>query len=395
MFKKSPMNHNKLSIVYMSPFPPVLGASGADRRVKDLAVSLSLNGQNVELIVPAWSNTFETNVNSKYFEIIYLGPSKRNGLITRIIFFIMLSYHVMKDRPNYIFFYMAPLDSIPFIFLFKLFNVKTILEMSDLNSVSYKGIMYWKYRLPELLVPKLTHLNIGISSVILEHYDRVNPRGKKLLLPILADTESFDLANINRCNVRNELDISKDEVVILYAGSFYKDEGVAGLIHVFNELLITGRKIRLYCIGRNVSNNVMYDDVELLIRERNIKNVFLTGFLTTTELKNYYSAADILVAPQLDNNFNKAAFPTKLAEYSCTGKCIILTDVGDISLYFQDGVNCLMARDMNSLLEKLKQGVDSFALRQKLGESAYNLARNNFDRKINGLKILQKLNSYL
>jgi glycosyltransferase involved in cell wall biosynthesis len=134
-----------------------------------------------------------------------------------------------------------------------------------------------------------------------------------------------------------------------------------------------------------------YFDVKTWIQSLKIEQkVITTGMVVTAEVQQILNGSDILCVPQNNSNFNLAGVPTKLAEYSATGKAVIISEIGDINRYFKHLDNAYLTEpsSVESLTKGLQYLVDNQSIRSKLSENILKTATQVFDYKVNGRKLL-------
>ena len=80
----------------------------------------------------------------------------------------------------------------------------------------------------------------------------------------------------------------------------------------------------------------------------------------------------------------KYGFPTKLGEYLATGRPVIVTAVGDIPFYLDDGVNAFIAEPNNiqSFADKLEECFSNEDKAIKIGQKGQETAIKFFDYRV-------------
>jgi glycosyltransferase involved in cell wall biosynthesis len=388
------MNINS-AIIYQSPFPPLEGGSGGDRRVKDLTIALSYYSTNTTLIIPEWHKKNSKNISYNEFKIKYIGSFFNNiKFINRLFFWYNLTKWVLNNQYSIVLLYMNTFECIPFIIFLKKYNVKIIFEISDLNTTTSFGLKKFKHLLTENFIPKFSDLNIGISEQIKIHLKKHAPNINSIIIPILADTDSFIYDPKRKNFIIEKHKINSDDIVFIYAGTFWKDEGVKNLILGFDLASKKLNNIKLFIAGKNIKNDNRFDDIEEITKDLISKNnIYELGWISTDDLLSYYCSSDVLAAPQTKSIFNTAALPTKLAEYCLIKKAIIVTNIGDVNKYFINNFNSILLdeTDENTISKVILELAKNEELRIKLGENAYLTAIKYFDRKKQGEIIFKNL----
>lgn len=385
----------KIGVVYQGKFPPEKGASGSDRRVRDITRGLA-QGNMVHMLVPRWNKSSKENQDADDFEINYLGgtDSKSNSIMSRISFWKAVRMFVKKNELDSILFYNTSFESIPTAYQLKNRGYKVAYEICDLPSSNIKGFKKHLVELGENYLPKVTNLNIAISKFLEDKVLESAPNTQSLRIPILVDSDTFQFDESKAKRFRAKYNIIEDEIVIAYAGGTWKQEGVRYLVDAFNALSKERKNIRLAIAGRLIKKSEAHDDIEGLLEKYNLGDrIIAMGWVSTEDILELYSAAYILALPQIDNVFNIAGLPTKLAEYSSMGKAIVATDVGDVKTYFEDGKNIALceAANSDSLKETLAKVIDDQGLYKTLASGAKKVAMTQFDFRVCGNKIINEL----
>lgn len=104
-------------------------------------------------------------------------------------------------------------------------------------------------------------------------------------------------------------------------------------------------------------------------------DITLLGYLPNDQLRQHYRAADIVVAPSLEESFGLVACEA-MAEHTC----VVASRVGGLQGIIRDGVNGLLveANDPVALSEKLAILIHNGDLRRHLGEVAYQDIKENY-----------------
>ena len=100
-----------------------------------------------------------------------------------------------------------------------------------------------------------------------------------------------------------------------------------------------------------------------IIAKLNLTNrVFIKGRIDSNQVPSILAGAKILVASQPDTKRAEGGFPTKLGEYFMSGVPTILTDVGETSQFFKNGVHMYFAEPESPIdfADKLKFIIDNY-----------------------------------
>ena len=135
---------------------------------------------------------------------------------------------------------------------------------------------------------------------------------------------------------------------IAYCGwvSEYKD-GVDCLIKAFSGFNKVYTDYKLYIIGDFIS---LHDKqrLEQLVNSLELGSaVVFTGKVTPEKMPEFLCSAQILALARPNNEQSRYGFPTKLGEYLATGNPVVVTDVGEISVFLHNKQNCVIVPPNN------------------------------------------------
>jgi glycosyltransferase involved in cell wall biosynthesis len=383
----------KIGIAYTQVYPSVGGASGADRRVRDIARGLSQDENLIFMYVPEWLNSGKENMDILDYKIIYVNTLfNKIPILNRLFFWNKLARCAHKDKLDAVIFYTPTIDSSIAALQIKRKGIISVMEFCDLISSNYsgslRGFIMW---LGESQLPKINQTVFVISTFLKDAVKKCAPKTPAVILPILVDTKLFKPDDVLRENFRHKYEVDDNCILISYVGGMWSNYGVDNLIEAFSILSQkTNKQVKLIIAG-SLNKNAECVDAVGLINKFNLQDKsILTGLVATDEVLGILNASDILTVPHNDDILNKAGLPTKLAEYSSVGKAVIASNLGDISLYFSHKENAYLVEgsNLNSLSDGLLELVENTHLRNSIAQNARKTALNVFDYKINGQNML-------
>lgn len=182
---------------------------------------------------------------------------------------------------------------------------------------------------------------------------------------------------------------------IAYAGSMYSDkDGVYDLIEAFKLIEKKFPKYRLVLMGNNINVKKMKSINQSI--NTNIKDkLIFTGYVDRNEISRYLQNASLLCLSRPNNKQAKYGFPTKLGEYLMTGIPVVVTNVGEISLYLQDGKSAYIANPDNpkNFADKMELALKNPLTAGHIGKQGAIVASTSFNSDIETKKLLCFLNS--
>jgi len=287
------------------------------------------------------------------------------------------------------------LGSIPAVIFGKLLKKPVILDCIDTKLI--RVIPNFVYRFIAINAEAIFAISHHLVDFFVSNYGCKNV----IYLPIFVDTDLFKFDDSSRNWVRNELNLSSDEKVIGYVGSFTYYEGVKNLFLAFKNLKKDFPKIKLAVMGK-IYWREYDDDVEKLTKELNLEDsVILLPACEHREVPKIISAFDILCCPKIDHEINRAANPVKVVEYLSMGLPTVSSAIGDIPYIIKNKKNGILTKpgDVKDLEDKLRWLLLNPQKAREIGLNgrktivynySYNAMRNNMQNIIRDIWLENK-----
>lgn len=318
------------------------------------------------------------------FSYLWEGKQMKNGKFKYIqqIVWIINALRKLKKGDNVIVF-----GTIEFLFVFSFFKhwinlYHEITEHPDVSRNSKSKILNFFHSQYQNSCRKLKGL--FVISTSLKHYfvQICVPAEKVHVINMTVDQDRF--LSLNKTNVKDKY--------IAYCGAISNcKDGVDVLIKSFKQVSNLIPDLKLYLIGEYSFRK----DDELnrkLINELNLEDkVIYTGEVTANDMPQMLKNAKALVLARPDNLQAQNGFPTKLGEYLLSCNPVVVTCVGDIPLFLEDGVNAYVAApgNIDEISKKIFRAVSELDNAEKVGLSGYQVAMKNFNYKTESKKIIR------
>ncbi len=220
---------------------------------------------------------------------------------------------------------------------------------------------------------------IAMTSALQKYHHRYGKKGIRIIhLPMTVDARRFGID-------------AERENSITYIGnkSYYKD-GVGVLVDAFVSIADKFPDWRLIIIGD--SGN----DKEIISKAQNnalTGRIITMGNVHRDDVPPLLIKSKVLALARPQGIQAEGGFPTKLGEYLATGNLVVVTDVGEIGSYLQDGISALMAKpgDVQSFADKLEQGIVDYDLMQHVRQGGLDVCNRHFNAQLQG----RRLNEFL
>lgn len=231
------------------------------------------------------------------------------------------------------------------------------------------------YRFLELLLLK----NVDVLTTV------NNTHKKKLKKftnkPIYVISDAVDVSKFDIDNFNSNFVEKNDELLLTFVGGL-TNRKLDTLFEIIPPLLEKVPNLNVLIIGSG-------PDYEYYLKQTDDlgihnKNVHLLGYVSDKDLCSYLSNSDILYS----DVWTRIGFPFKIFEYMLFGKAIITHDVESVREVLTDGVNALLVKDKNDLLQKIILLAEDTELREKLGRNARELVMKEHTWEKRGEEII-------
>lgn len=174
---------------------------------------------------------------------------------------------------------------------------------------------------------------------------------------------------------------------IAYCGTISNNkDGVDELLKAFAIVHKTHPVIKLFIIGSTPSKTDASGNLKL-IDELGIKDyVVFTGRLSAQQMPQILKNAKVLALDRPKSKQADFGFPTKLGEYLLTKNPVVVTRVGTIPDFLEDGVSALIAEERNPIgfAEKICWVLDHPLEADIIGKAGADVAMRCFNSVIEG-----------
>lgn len=270
--------------------------------------------------------------------------------------------------------------------------------VSKFMNVPLIWTMYTPTALDRSIIPPKLILTIFTRVICVDNFCKrtlanYNASEKALCIPVPVDINKFTSQPKETIGeYRQKLNLPKSEILILYAGHFFRGRGIHTLLQSYDSVIskssLLRSKSRLILASSGVDDASYFSEIRKYVKQRGLENnVMFLGYQTAIE--ELYAAVDVLVFPAYDLSY-VISTPLTVLEAMSSGKTVIATKIGGVEEVITNGKNGFLVepRDMvllEKLLEELINTTDRDSLLQ---ERAQETIINNYASNIVAKKIL-------
>jgi glycosyltransferase involved in cell wall biosynthesis len=112
-------------------------------------------------------------------------------------------------------------------------------------------------------------------------------------------------------------------------------------------------------------------------------------------LLQVFADTDVFALLRSPDRSSQACFPTRLPEFLATRRPVIVTNVGDIGLYFQDEINAMLVKpgDIIEVASRIAKLARDYSFRTAVGLAGLEKGALAFNVVSNGSRIFEWLRS--
>jgi glycosyltransferase involved in cell wall biosynthesis len=243
-------------------------------------------------------------------------------------------------------------------------------ELAKRPAVRFAKKLFLKHLLFRFFVSKF--LYIGKESKAFFEYYGVKPH-RLVYTPYAVDNESFRQQYLRLKDdpiaVRTRLGLPADKKIILFSGKYIPKKRPMDLLQAFH--LLNDDNYALVMVGEGLCRAEM----ESYIREKQLRHVYLTGFVNQSAIPAYYSIADVFVmcsgagetwglSVNEAMNFEKPV----IVSQTCGSSADLVKD-GENGFVFPTG-------DIGSLTERLRRTLEDSGFRSSAGKRSGEIIRD-------------------
>lgn len=170
-------------------------------------------------------------------------------------------------------------------------------------------------------------------------------------------------------------------------------DGVDELIKAFSLVTKEIDDVKLMIIGKTPKKTEKNANIDLIKQLNLADKIVFTGLVPSSEIPQILKNAEVLALDRPDNLQAHYGFPTKLGEYLLTGNPIVVTSVGDIPIYLEDGESALISPPSNAELfsQKIIWALNNPTEAKVIGERGREVALKYFNSIIESEKIIGQI----
>jgi glycosyltransferase involved in cell wall biosynthesis len=334
------------------------------------------HGWSATMIVPSADkyNHFIPDKNASLDPIKLIQPWQlltKSAVINLVPYLFTSLVHILRNRADVIYLYKPTPITILGLLPKLLFRTPVILDLDDLGSevMRLQGQSNIQVKLVaacENLALRYASAVVVASSYLQQIVQERYPHKPVHIMSNGVDPGEFTLAKVSA--PRNH---------VYYFGAINRLSLIEELLRAVPATLAAVPDTQVTIMGGGSA----LDEAKALVRDLRIdQSVTFTGWIDMLDAQQYTQFADIAICCQPDIPTVRAASNLKVFQYMAMGSVPVVSDVGDLKSYVQDGKAgvAVPAGDPKKLAQALIALLQDTALRTKLATSARRQAETTY-----------------
>lgn len=207
---------------------------------------------------------------------------------------------------------------------------------------------------------------------------------KTIVIDAGIDFDSYN-PDLDDSNIRNELCIMEDDIILFFMGWIYNFAGMKELAIELDKKRNDYPNMKIVIVG----DGDAYGDMEKIKQEYNLDNqLILTGKQPYSKIPEFLSLADFCLLPAyIDEEIMQDIVPIKLYEYLAMKKVVIATKLPGIFKEFGEGHGIVYINEAKEVLPRAQSILNNGKYneiansgREFVKSNDWNVITNNFEK---------------
>ncbi len=307
---------------------------------------------------------------------------------------------------------------LPFLFISLLFGIKRIVKKQKIDlihafwilpnglfSVLFKNLFCRNIKIIVSALGSDINIEYGsiglfLKKIVLRNVDTITVVSKDLkrklellgfkknlsVIPMGIDTQLFKPVD-SEIKVKGKFKITGK--LIFFIGVFNEYKGIRYLIEAMTDILNKYPDTKLLLSGTGIGQPEM---IKLANDLKINNNVIFTGYISTIDLIDYYSAADVIVFPSLNEGT-----PIVMLEALSCGAILITSDIPVFKEHINEGINgfCIPCRSSKAIADKIDIIFSDYDRYRSNKQISRQYIIDNYDWKVIGEKFSDEINKLI
>jgi teichuronic acid biosynthesis glycosyltransferase TuaC len=225
---------------------------------------------------------------------------------------------------------------------------------------------------------------VSVSSALKTEVETIaKPKEEIKVVYNGCDINAFKFNGRDRNAIRNKMQLSAQDKVIIFVGGIVRSKGIYELVNAFINLVNKYKHLHLIILG----NGPEYTTIKNIAFFKGLTNkIHLAGNIPHDEISQWLSASDIFVLPSYNEGL-----PNAVLEAMACSLPVVATKVGGIPEAIEDGQSgmLILKEDTDSLRKAICHLLNNEELAKQMGRNGRRIVEQQFSWPKNAEKMLQ------
>lgn len=185
-------------------------------------------------------------------------------------------------------------------------------------------------------------------------------------------------------NVIQDISVTRERKVCMYAGSLHKEYGIDMLIEAFLRANVDNSELHIYGNGNYSS------EIKKLCETH--KNIIYYGQRAHSEIIKKEKEVTLLINPRpTKEDYTKYSFPSKTLEYMASGTPVLMTKLAGLPFDYEEHVFLFEEETVEGYSRKIREVLNLNDLLKEKGDKAREFILSTRNKKVQAEKIISAL----
>jgi len=290
-------------------------------------------------------------------------------LVSIVLFHPYIIYRQIRDYKPDVVFGFGILNTFFANIISKILNVPFVYYLIDsLHTLLENNVLEYLAKSFEKMTLKNSKHVFTINKALSNYATEMGAKPENVkVIPAGIDLDKYEHID-NRDNLRNDLGIKKNDIVLFFMGWLYAFSGILEVAQSMNPF--SDMSFKLLIVGEG--------DIYEELRELSLKNsnIILTGRVPYNKIPHLLACSDICLLPAYENKIMHSIVPIKIYEYMASSKPVIATELNGLVQEFGYDSGIIYVKSPYEVLDRAL-AIFKRNLVDKLGNESLKNVKNN------------------
>jgi len=291
--------------------------------------------------------------------------------------YVAIERTIRNKKIDVIVLYSVPTNGYQVINLAKKYGIPVVFRSIDILHGLVPSKIFWPLTFSlETWVYKHVDKILTLSPMLCNYVIRMDANKEKVdLLLFGVDLKKFN-PYVQSRELRENLGLSKDDLVVLYIGTLFEFSGLDLYLEQFSYVVKEIPRAKLVIVG----GGALFGRLKKRVSELGLsENVILTGFKPFDVMPQFINMSSICINPFRVTDATREIIPGKILQYLACGKPVLATPLPGMISLLKGKPYGLFYSSIEDFAENTIKLLKDTDIRGQLGETGFQYVKNNHD----------------